>query len=773
MKKILIIAVMTLTVISHILPSNDNAYTSVATKPVKKSDANITGHVVDEKTGEHLGFVTVQLKGTNVGTTTDATGHYMITNLPTGDIILFVSMMGYESKEIPLSIAQGESKEVNISLSEASYMMDNVVVTASKYETKQREAVSIVNVVTPLLFESTASNTMSDVLDFQTGLRVETSCQNCGTTQLRINGLGGEYSQILMDSRPIFSSLAAVYGLEQIPAGMVDRIEVMRGGGSAIFGANAISGVVNIITKEPKRNSLNVSNNTSLIGGRAFDVNTTLNGSFVTSDNKIGMFLFGVLRERQGYDHDKDGFTEIPKLNGSTLGMRSYFKTSNYSKIVAEYHHVTEDRRGGDSLELPEHESNIAESLVHNIDAGSLKFDYFTPDNAHMLSVYTSAQHINRQSYYGAGKDPNAYGLSKDMTVVAGAQYRYSMEKFLFMPADLSAGFEYTFNTLHDQLLGYDRDIKQSVHLYGGYLQNEWKNKMWSILIGARLEKHNMIKLPVCTPRFSVRFTPIEEVVLRATYSSGYRAPQIYDEDLHVDAVGGEVSLIEMDPDLKPEYSHSASLSLDFAKKIGRWETNVTLEGFFTQLNNVFTLVEQGRDSHNNLIYKRTNASGARVGGLNIEGRVAYTKLFSLQLGYTYQQSRYIDPFSWTEELEAQRRMFRTPDHYGYFTAQVEPVNGFKINLSGKYTGSMLVQHRAGYIPMNRDELTNDFFDLGTKIAYEIPLYGLYTLEINAGVKNIFNAYQKDLDKGEMRDAGYVYGPSLPRTYFAGLILKI
>lgn len=85
-------------------------------------------------------------------------------------------------------------------------------------------------------------------MNFQSGLRVETNCGNCGTTQLRINGLEGQYSQVLLDSRPIFSSLASVYGLEQLPVAMIERVEVIRGGGSALFGANAIGGVVNIIT---------------------------------------------------------------------------------------------------------------------------------------------------------------------------------------------------------------------------------------------------------------------------------------------------------------------------------------------------------------------------------------------------------------------------------------------------------------------------------------------------------------------------------------------
>ena len=740
-----------------------------------KSDANLVGHVLDAATGEHLPFVTIQLANTSIGTVSDASGHFFLTNLPPGETTFIFSMVGYTPIEASLLLHEGMTSEINIALEEESLLIDQVVVTANKYETKKREATTIVNVISPLLIESTASNTMSDVLDFQTGVRVEMSCQNCGVPQLRINGLEGQYTQLMMDSRPIFSSLASVYGLEQVPAGMVDRVEVMRGGGSALYGSNAIGGVVNIITKEPVRNSLNISQNTQILGGKAWDNNTNLNGSFVTSDSKIGVFLFGVLRQREAYDHDDDGFSEIPRLNSATLGFRSYFKTSDYSKLTLEYHHVTEARRGGNMLDRPEHEADIAESLRHNIDAGNLRWDYYSPDERHYATAYSSLQHIGRNSYFGTAQDLNAYGASDDIAAVVGGQYRYHMYNCLFMPADLSAGVEYSYNRLRDVIMGYGRDLRQNVHLYGGYVQNEWKNKDVSFLIGLRGEKHSMLKRPIFSPRANVRYTPIKEIVLRATYASGYRAPQTYDEDLHVGAVGGEVSLIQLDPNLRPEMSHSVSASADWARKFGSWESNVTLEGFFTQLNDVFSLVENGHDELGNLLLLRTNEKGARVYGMNLEGKVAYKSKFIFQLGYTYQQSRYIEAVTWSENenIAPQKRMFRTPDHYGYFMATYEPIRKFTINLNGKLTGPMLIQHFAGYVAEDEEVVSPTFFDMGIKLAYEIPLYRLYSLEINAGVKNIFNSFQRDIDQGIDRDAGYIYGPSLPRTYFFGLNFKL
>ena len=739
------------------------------------TDAHIAGHVLDAHSGEHLSFVNVQVEGTALGCLTDESGHFYLKNLPEGQLTIIFSMIGYETEKRTITLHRDTLVEMNVRIAETSFMIDNVVVTANKYETKQKEVATIVNIIPPLIIESTTSNSMADVLNFQTGLRVEETCSNCGVPQIRINGLEGQYTQILMDSRPIFSSLASVYGLEQLPAGMVDRIEVIRGGGSALYGANAIAGVVNIITKEPNRNSLSISNSSAFTEQGTYDINTSMNASVVAENQKAGLFLFGVQRNRQQYDRDDDGYSDIPHLNSTTVGFRSYFKTSDYSKITAEYHHTSEFRRGGYGIDsLQPHESPLCEQLKHNIDAATAKWDMYTADNKHFVSAYTSFQHIARDSYFGTNYNPNAYGKSTDIVSVTGAQYRFSYPCGL-MNADLSAGAEHSYNQLRDQILGYDRNTLQRVHLGGGYVQNEWKNKQWSILIGGRLEQHSLLEKPVFSPRANVRYTPIDPIILRVSYASGYRAPQIYEEDLHVGAVGGEVSLITLDENLKPEYSHSVSGSVDLYKRFGKWDMNFTLEGFFTQLNDVFTLVENGHDAQGNLLLTRTNASGARVAGLNVEAKVGYGHLLSFQAGYTYNHSRYIEPLQWSDNpnIAPQRRMFRTPEHYGYFLCNIEPVKHFHIVTNGKVTGSMLVQHFAGYVPEDEEVTTNPFFEWDVKLCYDIPLYKHYTLEINAGVKNLLDSFQSDLDKGMDRDAGYVYGPATPRTFFAGINLKI
>jgi len=737
-------------------------------------DAHVMGHVKNED-GKNMPYVTVMLKGTTLGGMSDETGHYFLKDLPVGHQTMVFSSVGYVTEEREIDLKHDQMMELNVVLREETFLMDGVVVTSNKYATKRKESATIVNVISPVLFENTNAHSMADVLSFQTGLRVEQTCTNCGVPSLRINGMEGQYSQIQMDSRPIFSSLASVYGLEQVPAGMVDRVEVIRGGGSALYGANAIAGVVNIITKEPARNFVNVDHSSSYLESGAYDINTSMNASIVTDNHKAGLFLFAVQRNRKQYDRDDDGFSDIPLLNSTTAGFRGFFRTTDFSRLTAEYHHVAEYRRGGCDVDLPPHETDLAEQLRHSIDAGSLRWDAYSRNQKHYLQLYSSLQNTARESYFGTGKNPDAYGRTNDITVVGGAQYRYSYPFVKTLTGDVSVGAEYTYNRLHDRMLGYGRDMVQQVNVGGAYVQNEWKNDRVSLLLGARLEKHNLLDNLVFSPRANLRYTPIEDIILRLTYASGYRAPQAYDEDLHVGAVGGEVSLISLDPGLKPEYSHSISGSADLYHRFGWWETNLTLEGFYTRLNDVFALVENGHDQQGNLLLTRVNSGSAYVAGVNLEAKIGYRKTFLLQGGYTIQRSRYVDDFAWSENpnIAPQRRMFRTPDHYGYFLATVTPLHDFTIAVNGKLTGSMLVQHYAGYVAEDEEVETRGFCELGVKLSKEFHLYKHYTLELNGGVKNLLNQFQPDLDKGMNRDAAYIYGPALPRTWFLGLNLKI
>lgn len=749
----------------------------------KGTDANIYGHVVDAKSGEHVPYAIIHVKGTTIATTTDMTGHFFLKNLPEGTFTIEAKYMGYTTMSKMVTTKKNTSKELNFNLSPSDLSLDEVVVSANRSETKRRMAPNLVNVINGKVFDITQSTCLAQGLNFQPGVRTEDNCQNCGFTQVRINGLDGHYSQILVDSRPIFSSLNGVYGLEQIPANMIDRVEVVRGGGSALFGASAIGGTINIITKEPVRNSASFGHTLMSIGGsNSFDNVTTGNVSLVTDDNKAGVYAYGQSRNRKGYDHDGDGYTELPELNNQTFGLNSYLRLNPYSKLSLQYHGIHEFRRGGNRLEQAPHEANITEQVEHSIQGGGLTYDYFAPDEKNRLSAYFSFQTTSRKSYYGGigeGTDDDrdaagkAYGTTHDFTYVAGAQYVHNFSKLLFMPSDLTLGAEYNFDGLKDVILGYDRHFKQDVHIGSFFFQNEWKSKQWGFLVGGRLDKHNLVDNIIFSPRANLRYNPTDNLNFRLTYAGGFRAPQAFDEDLHVGVVGGERLVTVLADKLKEERSNSFSISADIYHKFGNVQTNLLVEGFYTDLDNVFALRQLDRpDAQGNTVQERYNAYGAKVFGLNIEGKAMFTRWFSLQAGFTIQKSLYDEAIAWNDEVPEQKykKMMRSPNRYGYFTATFTPIKRFTASITGNYTGSMLIGHAAGSgVEEPKAVDTPDFMELNMKLAYDIPVSKYLTLQVNGGIQNIANSYQKDFDKGWNRNSNYIYGPSLPRSYYVGV----
>ena len=795
----------------------------------EKTDANIKGSVVDSKTQQPLSHASVLVVGTVITTTTDAEGHYALNNLPLGKVKIEVRSAGYQALRQEVTTERNYTTETNFELTPDEIALDEVVVSANRSLTLRRESPVIVNVLDTKLFESTHSTTLAQGLNFQPGVRTEDNCTNCGFSQVRINGLDGHYSQILVDSRPVFTALQGVYGLEQIPANMVQRVEIVRGGGSALFGASAIGGTINIITKEPSENSAELAHTITgaTNGSTAFDNNTTGNVSVVTTNGRAGFYLYAQSRHRSAYDRDGDGYTDLPTLDNKTLGLSTFLRLTDYSKVTLKYHGLKEFRRGGNNLFLPPHEANIAEQIEHTINGGSLAYDLFNPNGKGHFSAYASFQNVDRKSYYGglgelasaaegqkalneayklglsldmseedAAKLPDdqqeilanaqaydkaqrAYNVTHNINYIAGAQYVHNFDRLLFMPADLTVGAEYSFDRIKDRSLGYNSLLEQRVRISSAFVQNEWKNAHWGLLLGGRLDKHNLISHLIFSPRVNLRYNPTPNANFRLTYAGGFRAPQAFDEDLHTKISDGDRVKIALAKDLKEERSHSFSASADLYKSFGTVQTNLLIEGFYTRLNNMFATRKLADDVviDGARVEERYNSNGATVFGLNLEGKASLTSWAQLQAGFTWQSSRYRTAEEWdddaADEFKTTKRLLRTPDTYGYFTLNVRPMIDFNVSLSGVYTGRMYVGHPKGGSERTKDfsiiERTPSFLTLNLKLAYDFYLYNQVKLQASAGVQNLLDAYQKDLDKGPSRASDYVYGPTQPRSIFLGV----
>ena len=217
----------------------------------QKTDAMLFGDVKDKQTKEHIPFVTVTIKGTNKGTVADVSGHFKLSHLPLGKQTIVAQFIGYKPQEIEVIMEQGKAIEVFFELEEDVFNLDQVVVTGTRTQHYVKDVPIRTEVVTSQALKNKNAWNVFEALEGVPGVRVEDQCQSCNFTMVRMQGLGSEHTQVLINGQPIYSGLASVYGLEQIGTGDVDRIEVIKGAGSALYGSSAIAGAINIITKEP------------------------------------------------------------------------------------------------------------------------------------------------------------------------------------------------------------------------------------------------------------------------------------------------------------------------------------------------------------------------------------------------------------------------------------------------------------------------------------------------------------------------------------------
>ena len=743
-------------------------------------------------------FANISVSGTNRGTSADLKGQFTI-NINEGNVNLTIQAIGFKTQKLSINPREYSNKILKIELNEDALGLDQIVISATRNRINLKDAPVIVNVLNSRLFNATQSASVAETLNFQPGVRVETNCQNCGFTQVRLNGLDGSYTQVLINSRSVFSALNSVYGLEQIPTSILDRVEVVRSGGSALFGSNAIAGTVNIITKKPVLNTWNIASNLSLIDGEIPDRTLNFAGSVVTEDLNSGVTIYGMNRDRSAYDANGDGFTEITELTNNTLGAKAFLKPNETSKITLDLTALKEYRRGGDRLDLAPHLTDITEQLDHNTFIGGLTYDFSNKEMTNNYSVYVSGQHTDRKSFYGGlgggrtAQDStlasNAYGNTRDLATLGGFQFTHN-----FQNNDvLTTGLEYNHSNTQDVIAGYQRIIDQEVNSYAAFAQYEWKPlENFTALIGARLDhidisgdyevgsiqRESNIKQTVLSPRLTVLYNLTEELQFRGGYARGFRAPQAFNEDLHISSVGGEPQFVILSEDLETEYSNAYTASFNYSKSINKLQTDFLLEGFYTELQDPFTTVSTGATLSNGSILKEVrNGSGAYVTGTNFEIGVSPSSNLTFQLGGTYQQSIYkedqilyeANPNSTAEEDIIISEFVRNPDFYGYLNVNTSPFDDFAVDITGTYTGNMTIPrviNANGFLELTESPT---FWDMNLKLSQHIDITENFHINLSTGVQNVFNQYQDDFESGPTRDSDYIYGPSRPRTFFFGI----
>jgi outer membrane receptor for ferrienterochelin and colicins len=581
--------------------------------------------------------------------------------------------------------------------------------------------------------------------------------------QIRMNGLEGPYTQILEDGLPTYSGVTAVYGLEQIPAAFLEQIEVVKGGNSALYGPGAVAGVINLIRREPRENRFRLD---ALGGWQKGRPEQQIGGSAQIVDMPGGFSGDFFVRSvnRVPVDRDGDGFSEMGKRRLDSGGFSLYRRfMESRGRLSVTGALASEFRRGGDQFELPPEQTWITEQVDSRRYSLAANWNHTLSANT-FYALRASHAYYDRKSYYGSRMDPNAYGDTRNPVWVADTQAGHQKGSH-----SLLAGYQVWWEHVEDNAPAYNRTLGGTFNNHGVYFQDEWRPTSRLTLIGGtRVDKSNRLDKAILSPRAGVRVGLSNTLVARATVSTGFRAPAVFDEDLHIAQVGGEGFMLQNDGSLREERSISYSGGLDYAGLVMGRRVQLGLNLFRTNLHDAFTLAEDVVEGQEFRRLLRINGPDASVGGASFDGTLRLTNQFGIRGGFTAQHARWAEP----EPQFGSRSFFRTPARYGFLGTDWSMPGSIEWSLTADFTGRMIAPHYAGYIDEDRLETTPRFLTFNTVVSRTFELSEHKRLRLFLNVQNIGDRYQSDLDRGPDRDSAYVYGPNEMRRAVVGFTFE-
>jgi len=732
-------------------------------------------------TGKVVPGATVEIPAQKLRATTGPKGTVLL-KVPFGTTEMRVTAPGFSAYQETVTFDEA-SAQAGLTVF-MTYDLGEVVVTGATEEKLVSEAPVRTQVIEREAIERKGAANLAQALKHTTGVRVENNCQNCNFTEVRLNGMDGRYSQVLINGRPVFSTLAGVYGLEEIPSEMVDRIEVVKGGGSALYGGGAVAGVINVITKRPDRTFGDLRAGGFTLqgqwGGHFFGGTAGL----VNEKKTLALALSGSIHSRDAFDANGDGFSDIGMFRQYGVSGDLFWDPFPGGTLTLRIQAIGERRRGGDHLDRPEFDAAVSEGGTILRQGGELRWRHALRSGLSYEFGYTFG-HTSRDSYYGGGGDiqpPSAdeNDVAKWKEFVAAKQRAMSAyghtrnpvhfgDALIHVPLRLlgemvfTAGAQVQVEQLSDSFPAYSRKTDATYWDVAGLAELDWRPADWNeTILGVRAGKNSEISGAVATPRLAVVFKPLPWLRMRTSFSTGYRAPQVFDEDLHVTIVGGEGAIVKNDPKLKPEMSYGGAQQVEFTFTLSpAWSLKTGLNAFVNYLRGTFVLDERDDpNTPNELEFVRVNRGNTLVYGGELELSVVYKDLLSLRGGWTFEHGEHSEP----DPDFKSKTVFRTPTMYGFIEASGKLPFGLEPFSAVDITGPMKAPHYAGYIKENTLETTPWFFDWDVGLSCRVPGQQRPHLKLSVIGRNILNSFQSDFDKGPARDAGYVYGPALPRS---------
>ena len=716
--------------------------------------------VVKDTLGNVLPDATVLVEDNGQVAVSDEQGHFCLREIPDAPFTLLTTFNGFDEKWMQGISPHASPLEIIL---EPARLRESITVTAATRTEKRLEDVPIrTEVVMPEIIEMSSAKTLADAVEFTPGIRVENSCQNCNFSSIRMLGLQGPYTQILFDGQPTMSSLAQVYGVEHIPAQMVDRVEIVKGGGSSIYGSGSVGGVINIISHTPSRNTVHLESSAEWVSGTPVQ-SFGASADWISESRNTFLTAYTQNNNTNPMDFNDDAITEISDRKLSTTGMRlgrNFFDQS--AKLTVDLSYMWEDRRGGSDLDLPKDRAMLTEWVQSKRTAfGTSWFHSPSTDLDYRLSF--SLANTDRDTYYGSNQDPNAYGISENPLWLVDGQVNHYKGAHI-----LSWGGQFRSDSIRDSQPAYNRTTDENYHNIGAYIQDDWFFlDGFELVYGFRVDKHSELDDAILSPRVALMWSPSPEIRLRSSIATGFLAPQVFDEDLHITQVNGEGQIIRNDPDLREESSTTYMAGMEWRPILGPGNALLEANAFDTEIKDLFLAVEDDLPDTEEFEFTRINFGKASIYGAELNFGYGVSGLYQFEIGFVEQRARFNQP----DPDFGSKDFFRTPQRYGVASFFYFNRNVGDFFIGARFEGESNIPHYAGFIPEDRLETTPAWITVDTSYTRRFDLFNTdrQSLKVTLGVKNLTDKFQDDIDRTIYRDAGYIWGPRNPRTVYVSI----
>lgn len=579
-------------------------------------ERTVNGRVYSE--GEPLNGASLRIKGTNLGTITNEQGYFSIEFSEKRNNQLIISYIGHKSKQIEIDPNNSDVGRIILELYES---LDEIVISGTLKPVSKLKSPVAVEVYSQSFFKANPSPSIFESLESINGIRPQLNCNVCNTGDIHINGQEGSYTMVLIDGLPIVSGLSTVYGLSGIPQSLIERVEIVKGPASTLYGSEAIGGVINLITKLPENSSkLSIDSFVSDWG----EINTDIGYKYSLSKKTTGLLGINYFNFSNPIDKNNDGFTDL------TIQDRvSIFNKFTYGdKLSFATRFVYEDRWGGQLDWEPKYRGG---DTIYGESIYTTRFEAF--------GNYKFNKNLSFQFSYNNHTHNSAYG-----TTIFNANQTIGFGQLIWNKTiknnDLLFGLAYRYTYYDDDTTATFNEILNSnkediYHMPGLFIQDEIKiNESNTLLLGIRFD-HNSLHGNIFTPRINYKLSNYDQTsILRLSFGTGYRVAQVFTED-HA-ALTGARDVVFLN-DLEPEKSWNTNLN--YVKKVYLKEGAIIdfdISIFKTQFSN--KIIPDYDTNPNKIIYDNLKGKSISQGlSLNINSLLENGIRFNL--GATYIDS--------------------------------------------------------------------------------------------------------------------------------------